>query len=132
MRPKQSNKPIACSLIRSTGLPPPVSQVRLDCAGMEEETKTPLLVVSTECDKAKALSLSLSQRSVNNNTVTALRSDFFSKLPEKVRSGLDPESPFHVDLSKVTGFIEGKRLPATVLHLHECIALPYSSCFQSD
>lgn len=43
----------------------------------------------------------------DRNSVTALRCDFFSKLPDKVRSGFDPEAPFHINLSKTTGFIEG-------------------------
>lgn len=41
------------------------------------------------------------------NSVNALKSEFFSKLPIKVRSGLDPEIPFHIDLSKTIGLIEG-------------------------
>ncbi|XP_031382786.1 metal tolerance protein 4-like [Punica granatum] len=71
---------------------------------MEEETKTPLLVASTHIEK-KDHSLSTDDR----NAVTALRSDFFSKLPEKVRSGLDPESPLDIDLSKATGLVEGEK-----------------------
>lgn len=43
------------------------------------------------------------------NSVASLKCDFFSKLPEKVRSGLDPETPFHLDLSKTTGLIEGTK-----------------------
>ncbi|GAY32703.1 ZT dimer domain-containing protein [Citrus sinensis] len=43
------------------------------------------------------------------NSVASLKCDFFSKLPEKVRSGLDPETPFHLDLSKTTGLIEGEK-----------------------
>ncbi|XP_057485366.1 metal tolerance protein 4-like [Actinidia eriantha] len=43
------------------------------------------------------------------NSVASLKSDFFSKLPDKVRSGLDPETPFHIDLSKTTGLIEGEK-----------------------
>ncbi|CAN1177794.1 hypothetical protein LINPERPRIM_LOCUS8822 [Linum perenne] len=30
-------------------------------------------------------------------------------MPEKVRSEIDPESPFDVDLSKATGLIEGEK-----------------------
>lgn len=41
--------------------------------------------------------------------VNRLRCDFFSKLPEKVRSGIDPEAPFELDLSKTTGLIEGEK-----------------------
>ncbi|PSS07850.1 Metal tolerance protein [Actinidia chinensis var. chinensis] len=43
------------------------------------------------------------------NSVASLTSDFFSKLPDKVRSGLDPETPLHIDLSKTTGLIEGEK-----------------------
>ncbi|PSS13773.1 Metal tolerance protein [Actinidia chinensis var. chinensis] len=43
------------------------------------------------------------------NSVAALKSDFISKLPDKVRSGVDPETPFHIDLSKTTGLIEGEK-----------------------
>ncbi|XVE96140.1 hypothetical protein REPUB_Repub02eG0195800 [Reevesia pubescens] len=43
------------------------------------------------------------------NSVNALKCEFFSKLPDKVRSGLDPEIPFQIDLSKTTGLIEGEK-----------------------
>ncbi|KAK6232316.1 hypothetical protein QUC31_010458 [Theobroma cacao] len=42
-------------------------------------------------------------------SVDALKCEFFSKLPDRVRSGLDPETPFHMDLSKTTGLIEGEK-----------------------
>ncbi|KAJ9541367.1 hypothetical protein OSB04_027873 [Centaurea solstitialis] len=42
-------------------------------------------------------------------SVTSLRGDFLSNLPDKVRRGLDPEAPFQVDLSKTTGLIEGEK-----------------------
>ncbi|KAK4757390.1 hypothetical protein SAY87_018691 [Trapa incisa] len=72
-----------------------------------EDANSPLLVASTgACDEKP---LSLSHERPNCNSVTALRSDFFSKLPNKVRSGVDPESPFHLDLSKTTGLIEGEK-----------------------
>ncbi|PRQ44432.1 putative cation efflux protein [Rosa chinensis] len=45
----------------------------------------------------------------DRNSVTALRCDFFSNLPDKVRSGFDPEAPFHLNLSKTTGLIEGEK-----------------------
>ncbi|XP_062004313.1 metal tolerance protein 4-like isoform X2 [Rosa rugosa] len=45
----------------------------------------------------------------DRNTVTALRCDFFSNLPDKVRSGFDPEAPFHLNLSKTTGLIKGEK-----------------------
>ncbi|KAJ4848399.1 Metal tolerance protein 4 [Turnera subulata] len=37
------------------------------------------------------------------NSVNSLRNDFLSRLPEKVRSGLDIESSFHIDVSRTTG-----------------------------
>ncbi|KAH7512364.1 hypothetical protein FEM48_Zijuj12G0082900 [Ziziphus jujuba var. spinosa] len=43
------------------------------------------------------------------NSVASLKCDFFSKLPEKVLSGLDSEAPFNLDLSKTTGLIEGEK-----------------------
>ncbi|KAF5474022.1 hypothetical protein F2P56_005964 [Juglans regia] len=43
------------------------------------------------------------------NTVTALKCDFFSKLSDKLRSGLDPESPFRLDLSKNADLIKGEK-----------------------
>ncbi|KAG6694016.1 hypothetical protein I3842_09G028500 [Carya illinoinensis] len=43
------------------------------------------------------------------NTVTALKCDFFSKLPDKLRSGLDPESPFRLDLSENADLIKGEK-----------------------
>ncbi|PWA71638.1 metal tolerance protein 4 [Artemisia annua] len=64
------------------------------------DTKTPLL--SSE-DGSKHI------RRHRRTSVTSLRGDFLSKLPDKVRRGLDPEAPFHVDLSKTTGLIEGEK-----------------------
>ncbi|XP_009760747.1 metal tolerance protein 4-like isoform X2 [Nicotiana tabacum] len=43
------------------------------------------------------------------NSVTSMRCDFFSKLPRKVKTGLDPEEPFLLDLSKTTGLINGEK-----------------------
>ncbi|KAJ7971419.1 Metal tolerance protein [Quillaja saponaria] len=57
-----------------------------------DSLKTPFLVA--ECDW---------------NSVRNLKRDFFSKLPDKVQSGLDPESPFHIDFSKITGLREGEK-----------------------
>ncbi|KAK7837504.1 putative metal tolerance protein c3 [Quercus suber] len=42
-------------------------------------------------------------------SVTSLRSEFVSRLPDKLRSGIDPESdPFDVDLSKASGLSKDK------------------------
>ncbi|KAF8403932.1 hypothetical protein HHK36_012039 [Tetracentron sinense] len=43
------------------------------------------------------------------NSVNSLRSDFFSNLPDKVRSGVDPETPFDIDISKTKGLSEGEK-----------------------
>ncbi|KAI3723262.1 hypothetical protein L2E82_34726 [Cichorium intybus] len=64
------------------------------------DAKTPLL--STDEDSKHI-------RRNRRNSVTSLRGDFLSNLPEKVRRGLDPEAPFHVDLSKTIGLIEGEK-----------------------
>ncbi|GMH12818.1 hypothetical protein Nepgr_014659 [Nepenthes gracilis] len=43
------------------------------------------------------------------NSVGSLRNDFVTRLPEKVRSGLDIESPYHTDLSKTSGLTKGEK-----------------------
>ncbi|KAK3020351.1 hypothetical protein RJ639_045335 [Escallonia herrerae] len=60
----------------------------------------------------KAPLLSSTEDQKNNqtfrcNSINSLRCDFVSKLPENVRSGLDPEAPFHLDVAKTTGLVEG-------------------------
>ncbi|CAN1307048.1 Metal tolerance protein 4, partial [Linum perenne] len=56
--------------------------------GLDSDAKTPLL------------------KQQSRHSVSSLKGNFLSNLPEKVRSGIDPESPFDVDLSKATGLIE--------------------------
>lgn len=67
---------------------------------MEEGLETPFL-------------LSGGVKSIHNgrsrNSVTILKGNFLSNLPDKVRSGVDPESPFDLDLSKTTGLIQGEK-----------------------
>ncbi|CAI0402751.1 unnamed protein product [Linum tenue] len=41
--------------------------------------------------------------------VRHLKGDFLSNLPQKLRSGIDPESPLDLDLSKATGLLEGEK-----------------------
>ncbi|XP_062167245.1 metal tolerance protein 4-like isoform X1 [Alnus glutinosa] len=67
-----------------------------------DHARKPLL--ASEGEKA-----SQNGRLRNGNTFTALRSAFFSKLPDKLRSGLDPEVPFRLDLSKATGLVKGEK-----------------------
>ena len=43
----------------------------------------------------------------DHNSVNTLKCDFFSKLPDKVRCGIDPEHPFHIDFSRTTGLAKG-------------------------
>lgn len=77
-----------------------------------DHVKTPLL--SPEGEKP----IIHNGRVQKSNSVASLKCDFFSKLPEKVLSGLDSEAPFHLDLSKATGMIEGiiKRVYVSVSH----------------
>ena len=70
--------------------------------------KTPLLSCDTneEHEESNIIGNEISLQ--KSNSVTSLKSDFFSKLPEKLRSGLDPEALLNLDLTKTTGLIEGK------------------------
>ncbi|KAJ9181207.1 hypothetical protein P3X46_009360 [Hevea brasiliensis] len=43
------------------------------------------------------------------NSVTYLKCDFISNLPDKVRAALDPETPFNLDLTKTKGLIQGEK-----------------------
>jgi len=44
---------------------------------------------------------------IRRNSVNSLRSAFLSTLPDKVRSSIDSESPFDVDLSNATALSQG-------------------------
>ncbi|KAF3442667.1 hypothetical protein FNV43_RR16583 [Rhamnella rubrinervis] len=66
--------------------------------------RRPLLSTEGEC-----LIQNGNERVRKSNSVTSIKCDFVSKLPEKVLSGLDSEAPFHLDLSKTTGLIEGEK-----------------------
>lgn len=46
---------------------------------------------------------------IRRNSVNSLRSAFLSTLPDKVRSCLDSESPFDVDLSNTTALSQGEK-----------------------
>ncbi|GMP87106.1 hypothetical protein CsSME_00039629 [Camellia sinensis var. sinensis] len=50
-------------------------------------------------------------RLIKRHSVASLKRDFFSKLPDKVKSGLDDpdQTLFEIDLSKATGLIEGEK-----------------------
>lgn len=68
-----------------------------------DNVKTPLLLSSNEGEEPTE-----NGRVTKSNSFTSLKCEFFSKLPEKVRSGLDPEAFLDLDLTKTTGLIEGK------------------------
>ncbi|KAI3949177.1 hypothetical protein MKW98_026557 [Papaver atlanticum] len=68
------------------------------------EAKTPLLVetgLESVITGGKLL--------IRRDSVNSLGRDFVSKLPHKVRSGVDPETPFNIDISKTFGLIEGEK-----------------------
>ncbi|PON37824.1 Cation efflux protein [Parasponia andersonii] len=67
--------------------------------------KTPLLLSSDEGEKPTENGVLMRK----SQSFTSLKCEFFSKLPEKVRSGLDPEALLNLDLTKTIGLIEGER-----------------------
>ncbi|KAI3995566.1 hypothetical protein MKX01_023311 [Papaver californicum] len=78
------------------------------------EAKTPLLVetgVESTITGKKLL--------IRRDAVNSLGRDFVSKLPHKVRSGVDPETPFNIDISKTLGLIQGIALIPCDLFLLE-------------
>ncbi|CAK7339176.1 unnamed protein product [Dovyalis caffra] len=50
-----------------------------------------------------------SRRLSRRNSVNSLRTDFVARLPDKVRSGLDLESPYQIHFSKTTGLTKGEK-----------------------
>ncbi|GAB4851519.1 Metal tolerance protein 4 [Ancistrocladus abbreviatus] len=68
-----------------------------------DQTKTPLLLPKEEHKHLQEGQLR------RRTSVTSLRHAFFSRLPQKVQLGLDPESPFDLNLSRTTGLIEGEK-----------------------
>uniref|UniRef100_A0A2N9HHU2 Cation efflux protein transmembrane domain-containing protein n=1 Tax=Fagus sylvatica TaxID=28930 RepID=A0A2N9HHU2_FAGSY len=68
------------------------------------DPKTPLLEASRSGRRGGKLS--------RRYSVNSLRTDFITKLPDKVRSGLDPESPLDLDLSRVSGLTKVDALMA--------------------
>jgi hypothetical protein len=52
-------------------------------------------------------SAAAARRPRRSRSVTSLRSEFVSRLPDKVRPGLDPEKPFSVDLARAKGLTKG-------------------------
>ncbi|KAK8520541.1 hypothetical protein V6N13_031014 [Hibiscus sabdariffa] len=48
-------------------------------------------------------------RFARRNSVNTLRNDFMLRLPDKVRAGLDAESPYDIDVSKTKGLTSGEK-----------------------
>ncbi|KAH1033579.1 hypothetical protein J1N35_045753 [Gossypium stocksii] len=48
-------------------------------------------------------------RFARRNSVNSLRNDFMLRLPDKVRTGLDAESPFDIDVSRTKGLTQGEK-----------------------
>ncbi|KAJ4972579.1 hypothetical protein NE237_005753 [Protea cynaroides] len=67
------------------------------------DSQKPLLEKGGRNSSGKRRSMS------RRNSVNSLLRDFTSKLPEKVRAGVDPEDPFHIDLSKAKSLNQGER-----------------------
>ncbi|CAK9328071.1 unnamed protein product [Citrullus colocynthis] len=71
-------------------------------------------------------------------SVNSLRSEFISRLPEKLRSRLqDVESPYEIDFSQSTGFSRGerdyyKRQLATLKSFEEVDSLVTSDCIDEE
>lgn len=47
-------------------------------------------------------------KSKPTSNVSTMKSNFFTDLPQKLRSKIDPEDPFHIDVSKAVGLKRGK------------------------
>ncbi|KAL4611878.1 hypothetical protein ACB092_08G157700 [Castanea dentata] len=68
----------------------------------ETDLKSPILGASRSGRRVGRLS--------RRYSVNSLRSEFVSRLPDKLRSGVDPESdPFDLDFSKASGLSKGER-----------------------
>ncbi|KAL0452927.1 UNVERIFIED_CONTAM: Metal tolerance protein 4 [Sesamum latifolium] len=65
----------------------------------DERSRTPLLQTTNLKNQTRT----------TRNSVNALKCDFLSKLPDKVKTGLDPEASSYLDLSKTTGLAAGEK-----------------------
>lgn len=79
---------------------------------MEEEdnwdcVKTPLLLSCSNNTNNTSGVINGNGRVKKSYSFSSIRFDFFSKLPEKLRSGLDPEALLDLDLTKTTGLFQG-------------------------
>lgn len=49
----------------------------------------------------------LANEKLNWNSINTLKSNFLSKLPEKLKKNLDPETPLHLHVSKTSALSQG-------------------------
>ncbi|KAL2470462.1 putative metal tolerance protein C3 [Abeliophyllum distichum] len=78
-----------------------------------------------------------SRRLSRRNSVNSLRNDFIARLPDKVRSGVDPESSSLFDLSKTKGLNKGEKEYydkqfATLKSFEEVDSLVASDCVYEE
>ncbi|GFZ18228.1 hypothetical protein Acr_26g0014970 [Actinidia rufa] len=73
--------------------------------GGDLEAKAPLLGAAAEGQRLS--SSGRLRRYSRRNSVNSLRRDFVTRLPDKVRAGIDLESASHIDFSKTTGLTRG-------------------------
>ncbi|XP_078444386.1 cation efflux family protein isoform X1 [Wolffia australiana] len=64
---------------------------------------------NVESDEIRAPFLQEKERFGGRRWSGNLRSDFLSRLPAKVLSGMDPEKPFSIDISRTSGLLEGEK-----------------------
>lgn len=74
----------------------------------EEQVKAPLLATQGDGNEQGVGRVERVYGS-ERNSLHSLRGNFISKLPHKVKSGLDPENPFSLDISRTHGLIEGEK-----------------------
>ncbi|GMP92046.1 hypothetical protein CsSME_00042443 [Camellia sinensis var. sinensis] len=75
----------------------------------ESEAKAPLLVPAAT-DGRRLSSSGRRLRLSRRNSVNSFRQDFVSRLPDKLRPGLDLESASLIDFSKTTDLTQGSPL----------------------
>nr|XP_027190080.1 metal tolerance protein 4-like isoform X1 [Cicer arietinum] len=102
--------------------------------GKSSKSTTPLLSLN---DRNSAEHDGRRTQIIRRNSVNSIRSAFLSMLPDKVRSSLDSESPFDVDLSNATALSQGEkeyyeRQIATLKSFEEVDTLVESDCIDED
>ncbi|KAJ8476303.1 hypothetical protein OPV22_020030 [Ensete ventricosum] len=59
--------------------------------------------------EVRAPLLAAARRVPRKNSVNSMRGEFVARLPEKVKRGVDPESPFTIDVSRTRDLLEGEK-----------------------